>query len=267
MGEGGQSTPDYRLYSRWQVELATVLGSPIAGALLLRANFRRLGNPRAGRWAVPWGIAATAAVLALAVVVENRGMPRRLVSGLVQAVFVSAAYGVFQHWFQASLLAHKAAGGRTGPWWHALAAVLGAFAILALPIGGFFAAAAFGPASILDRVDDCVTFTRLSATQRERVCFREGATQADARELGEDLRKRGVFTGTHAFDVYVERPSGKRVVSLIVTAHGFQSADVARAVSILGEEMSATTYRGQRLELRLCREEECAGAKTVFASK
>jgi len=30
--------PSYRLYTRWNVELATLLGSPIAGALLLRKD-------------------------------------------------------------------------------------------------------------------------------------------------------------------------------------------------------------------------------------
>jgi len=83
---------DYRLYRRWNLELATLLGSPVGAALLLRRNFRRLGNPRAGRRAVLAALLLSTAVFSVAVVVLEWGVQRSTVSILVELIFVSAVF-------------------------------------------------------------------------------------------------------------------------------------------------------------------------------
>jgi hypothetical protein len=60
-----------RLYSPGQVALATLLGAPIAGALLLAANYRELGEVNAPRKAVVWGLVGTVLLLMLSFVLPD----------------------------------------------------------------------------------------------------------------------------------------------------------------------------------------------------
>ena len=122
MGEDRQPAPVYRLYSRRHVELATFFGSPIAGALLIRANFRRLGNPRAGRQVVLLAAVGAAAVIAGAVFSVASGMPRRALPLFYELSFLSGVFILFERSMQSLVKAHVSAGGRTGPWRRALGA-------------------------------------------------------------------------------------------------------------------------------------------------
>jgi hypothetical protein len=198
--EDGQPGPVYRLYSRWHVELATFLGSPIAGALLIRANFRRLGNPRAGRHVVLLAAAGSAAVIAGAVFLVSSGMPRPALPLFFELSFLSGVYILFERSMQSLLKAHVSAGGRTGPWWRALGAAAAGFPAFLVVYAAILMMVRLGPTWILDRWTDCVTATRsislgVRPDLRESVCFTNGATENDARELGEELRKRNVFRG------------------------------------------------------------------------
>jgi len=141
----GHQEPSYRLYTRWNVELATLLGGPIAGALLLRRNFRRLGKPRTGRRAMLVATAGTAAVLVLVLTAEASGMQRGAISLWVELTFLSAIYLAFDRWMRGPLQAHVAAGGETGPWWHALPAAAGGLAILLVVIAPIISISFFGP--------------------------------------------------------------------------------------------------------------------------
>ena len=53
--------PQYKLYSLAAIDLATFLGSLVAGSLLLAANFRNLGNHDSSRNAIVLGLTAFAA--------------------------------------------------------------------------------------------------------------------------------------------------------------------------------------------------------------
>ena len=128
---------DYRLYRRWNLELATLLGSPVGAALLLRRNFRRLGNPRAGRRAVLAALLLSTAVFSVAVVVLEWGVQRSTVSILVELIFVSAVFVAFERWMKNPVEAHVGSGGPTGPWWHALAAAAVGLVIQAAIVNAF----------------------------------------------------------------------------------------------------------------------------------
>jgi len=143
MVEGNPPAPAYRLYTRWHVELATLLATAIGGALLLRANFARLGRKRAGRIALLVGTLASLAAVLFVVLAGRRGISHALSSVLVESTFLVAAYIAFDRFLEEALRAHRAAGGQTGPWWHALgaaAAGLGIFALVLVPFQAFVGA-------------------------------------------------------------------------------------------------------------------------------
>jgi len=271
MGEDGQPVPVYPLYSRRHVELATFLGSPIAGALLIRANCRRLGNPRAGRQVVLLAAVGAAAVIAGAVVSVASGMPRLLLPLFFELSFLSGIYILFERSMQSLLKAHVSAGGRTGPWWRALGAAAAGFPILLVVYAAVMMMVRLGPTWILDRWTACVTATRSSSLSvlpdlRESVCFTNGATENEARELGEQLRKQHVFRGGRQANVWIERSSGTHLISFPFTdRRDFESEDYAHALALAGEDM-ATMYRRQPFELRLCRDQR-SRCRTVFLSR
>lgn len=55
----------FRLYTVKQIGIATFLGSPLAGFILMSANASRLGNQGSARTMLFWGFISTAFVLAL----------------------------------------------------------------------------------------------------------------------------------------------------------------------------------------------------------
>jgi len=101
---------------------------------------------------------------------------------------------------------------------------------------------------------------------RESVCFTNGATENEARELGEQLRKQHVFRGGRQANVWIEQSSGTHVISFPFThRRDFESEDYARALTLAGEDM-ATMYGRQPFELRHCRDRR-SRCKTVFLSR
>ena len=59
----GQFRPSYKLYSVKSIALATFLGSPVAGGLIMAINFKRLGRFTAAIHAVVWTAVFTAMIL------------------------------------------------------------------------------------------------------------------------------------------------------------------------------------------------------------
>lgn len=55
-----------KLFSVWQITVATILGAPIAGTILLARNYQRLGDSAAALKSICFGLAATVIVFAAA---------------------------------------------------------------------------------------------------------------------------------------------------------------------------------------------------------
>lgn len=107
-----ESVPDGRLYSAWQIALATWLGSPAAGSLLLARNYEVLEKDRYARQMLAAGVAATLLLLAIAFVLPENfpgGRSFALVSGFVM-------YQVAKQLQGAAFYEHLRAGGEKGSW-------------------------------------------------------------------------------------------------------------------------------------------------------
>ena len=59
------STAQAKVYTAQQVGLATFLGGPIAGCLLLASNYATLGRQSARIQAIGWGVVGTALAFAV----------------------------------------------------------------------------------------------------------------------------------------------------------------------------------------------------------
>jgi len=108
------------LYSVGQITLATFLGMPIAGCLLLAHNYRELGNTTAGRLSFAAGLVATILLLALAF-----WLPENFPN---MALPVGYCFGMRQ--LVAYLQGGEIANRRKGSWVISIAAGVGCFAVI-----------------------------------------------------------------------------------------------------------------------------------------
>ena len=104
-----------RLFSATQVAVATLLGSPLAGAALFARNYQVLGKHRAALLWLGLGIIGTVLLLVIAVMLP-KGTPTFLsvlsIVGMRQAV---------NHFQGRAISDHTYAGGAQGSWFVAIA--------------------------------------------------------------------------------------------------------------------------------------------------
>jgi hypothetical protein len=105
------SVSDSKLYSVGQITLATYLGAPIAGCLLLAQNYRALGKRDAVWQPLVAGIASTI-LLFIITFFLSEDFP----SKILPAVYTSMMYGFARQWQGDAINNHLQAGGRKGSW-------------------------------------------------------------------------------------------------------------------------------------------------------
>lgn len=89
----------------------------------------------------------------------------------------------------------------------------------------------------------------------QKVYYVDQATEAEARQLGDYLRKEGFFRGGGGGKtVQLARTGEGYAVSFVVTKGHENDADVEQATRQLGRQISALVYEGKEIEIRLCDE-------------
>lgn len=118
------------LYTPNQMLLATFLGAPLAGSVLLAINEQRLGRPKGVLAALAFGFGMTAVVLGLAFALPDSlpGLP-------VSLLGMAAIRGVAQMKQADAIAKHLQWGGRKGSGWVAAGiGTLGAVVVLAVAL-------------------------------------------------------------------------------------------------------------------------------------
>ena len=104
--------PEGRLYSVGQIVLGTFLGAPLAGCLLLAQNYRVLGRSTAVLITMLAGVASTALLLGLALVLPDN-FPN-------MALPVASCFALRQiaiHLQGERISTHQSLGGKKRSWW------------------------------------------------------------------------------------------------------------------------------------------------------
>jgi|SRR6516165_5607473 hypothetical protein len=107
-------SPPYKLYSAKAITLATFLGAPIAGCILLAHNFRKLGDTRAATAAVIWGIVITAVIMIVCFF-----LPEKFPNSVIPAVYTVSMYQFVKHRQAEALSEHVKHGGSLASAWAA----------------------------------------------------------------------------------------------------------------------------------------------------
>jgi hypothetical protein len=193
---GGNSEPGvkYRLYDSSAVALATFLGGPISGAVLMALNYRKLGKVGSALWTIAMGIAgmglgvlagyllpkAAAFAVPIALIVAMRGIAQKTQGDLIEE--------------------HTGRGGELGSM--AVAAGVG-LAILIPVLAAIFVPLIMQPHNVV-RIDD-----------KDAVLYTGQATSQDAEDLGQQLKKIGYFQSQGA-SVFLDKDKDGATISLVV---------------------------------------------------
>jgi hypothetical protein len=201
-GEWGEIVrPPYKLWSPGLIGLVAFLGGPVGPLLMMAINYDRMGK-RAAAWTTAMCFVLTAGVI---IVLANT-LPDNTPSAVVISVSSFIAIYIAARRLQGEPYeAHMRAGGPTASGWSAAGmGVLG----IALFLGAFVAAAfAFDLGGFGTRVD---------FGGGQEIYYARGATEADARALGQVLRQAGFFDGRSPAAVRVACEGDRMIVSFIL---------------------------------------------------
>jgi len=224
--------PTYPLYTPGQVGLATFLGGPPAGAWLLARNFKRLGQPGRGHLTVILGIVGTAILLGCALALN--------LPSVISIVLVFAMVGLARSLQGKAVERHEQCGGRRASNWRtAGVGLISCAGIFALLIGG------------------AVALELLNATPRvvlghgHEIFYKEGADEAEARALGEQLTRLGYFSSDNPASVQVEHAAGNHVVSFVVQDSVFADQSMQDAFHEYADKLSKSAFGGEPVDVRL----------------
>jgi hypothetical protein len=212
--------PGRPLYTVGAITLATFLGSPVAGGIVMAANYRRMNKPGSAAWAVLLGILGTAAAFGLAMVLPEK--TPNVLFWLPPILIVQALAKSLQG---PAIDAQRQAGVRPASAWGAA----GIGAIFLLLFGGAIAAFYFAN-DLRDKVN---------VSAHEEIYYAKGATRDDAVRLGDQLKTLGFFDGgTRDKSVVLRRtPDGGTSVSFVVS--DFDSPAIVTAFGEVARQLAA----------------------------
>ena len=111
------NTQEEPLYSVWAVVLATFLGSPLAGGVLLSMNCRRLSQPRAVRDVFLWTGLLTVGSLLLSRLIPQE---QRMIEALLVGLQVFVMYFLATRLQGRAIALHVQQGGELASYWSAI---------------------------------------------------------------------------------------------------------------------------------------------------
>jgi len=100
-----------KLYSLGQIMLATFLGAPLAGSLLVAQNYRLLHKSNAARRAIAYGLVSTIVLL-----IVSLFLPERFPNSLLPIIYCIAMRQLVSYLQGEAIVHHFSLGGAKGSW-------------------------------------------------------------------------------------------------------------------------------------------------------
>jgi hypothetical protein len=233
------SRPTYKLYSPGCIGLVALLAGPVGAFILMTLNFWRLGKRRAAWMTIAVALITIAALMAISIVLPDSwpsfliGLPVFLVLWASAKALQGSAYD-----------RHTDAGGSPASGWSAAGIALlgiglyfGVFFLVFLTYDFFFNEG-FGQ--------------KITYASGEEVYYAKGATEADARALGEALHKSGFFDGKGRKSVRVSLDGNRLVISFVVKDRVLRDPKMQDAFRTVGREASQQAFGGRPVVVELC---------------
>jgi len=225
--------PSYTLFDANAVALATLLGTPVAGASLMLFNDHRLGRVGRGLLTLLVAIAVSALLVLICWNIPRRVPP---VFGLIFAIVMRSAASSLQG---GAIKEHLRHGGRMASNWVALGVAIGFDALVFVVIcAGVFISiyvASNGPKVVVGTKDE--------------VYYTGSATQADATILGNALKADGYFTDK-GVTVLLDKGTSGTTVSFVVKEGIWNQPDMVASFDEIARQ-NAAAIGGFPIKVRL----------------
>ncbi len=195
-----QRAPDFKLHSHHSVGIATFLGSPIAGGLLMAANHRMLERPGRGL-----NILFLTGGLTLFLLLAAFNLPDSASQASSILAFLPAF--ILQWWakntFKADQDLHAAQGGALASRWKAASLGLLCGAAILGSIFLFFQ----------NQMGE-----RYPVSAQEEIYYKGGTTKAEVKALGDLMKEIGFFNGQGAKTLILEKEEAQRrfILSFVI---------------------------------------------------
>jgi hypothetical protein len=219
------AAPPFRLFDSTSVAIATLLGSPVAGTLLMGINYQRLGKGGKAAAAMVIGLVAT-----IVAIVFGNFVPYTF-SSVVAIGLLLTTRSCAQVLQGPAVSEHVAQGGKLGSRWAALG------------IGVAFLAAIFGAIFLVTFVRQIGHPQTMSENAKviigtqDTVYYSGSATQQDAKTVGDKLKEIEYFAD-RGVTVLLSKEKGHFVVSFVVKEGVWNNSDMVTAFQEIGGELA-----------------------------
>jgi hypothetical protein len=231
--------PAYRLQSIAGITLATALGTPAAGGIVLAINYWKWGQKALAAAAVVAGFLATAVLAWLAWV-----LPTSVPAAAFLVPQVIGGYFLAKSLQGRRVDAHVAAGGGTASNW--IGAGIG-LAFCALLVGAFAVwifSSGVNPRVLID------TQQSVDFGHGQEVFYSRGATRNDAQDFGEALKREGYFDDITPTSVFIAGRPGAREISFLADEGAWDDEANVEWARDMGE-LIAPAIGGKPLTVRM----------------
>jgi hypothetical protein len=179
--------PSTRLYSERAIWIATFLGSPLAGGILLRKNFICLQDERKGNIALGAALLFTVLLFGSLLVLPEEVVDK-LPNQLIPLVYTVIMYQLARHYQGAAMEAHKAGGGEFYSGWNA--AGIGALCLAGIFVVIFVYVFALPPTYDEDRYQ--LGMVEFSANEEEALTLYASIQNSEPQQVTSLLREKGI---------------------------------------------------------------------------
>jgi len=194
-------------------------------------NFRALGEGDQARKSLVWGGVATAVLVALVLV-----LPEGTPNGVIPIAY-TLVMGQIAHKLQgAQISAHVEAGGRpASSWLSAGVGCLGLVTFIVLGAGLFMA----------------LPEDKLEYWESD-LYWEQGATEEQARLVGDYMVDIGVFAPDHSLDIIIAQPKDTLQLEFTILERGWEDPDTVQSFQNVATWVSQGVLDGAPVEVRMC---------------
>jgi len=224
--------PRYKLHLPGGATLATFLGSPVAGTLILALNYQKLGRSGAAVLSVIVGVLATILILALALM-----LPAKTPNALFIIPQIAVMAALAKSLQGPAVERHKQLGGKIASMWVSAGIGLVGLVVFGSAIIGYvyLSAPNLGKNIVIGTKDE--------------VYYKGAATAQDAQALGQALKGVGFFTDRGVSVALSKGPEGT-IISFVVQEGAWNDPTVAPQFDLIGRAV-APSIGGLPVTIRL----------------
>ncbi len=235
--------PAYRLDDFWSVALAALLGSPLAGAVLIASNYRKLGQAGNGFVALVLGAAASVGEIYI-------GLTSTKSPAIATAVLFAVTW--FAAWEQqgSAIKTHVAWGGQLYSYWRAF----GVATLTTVVLGGGVVAYLYYTGQLQKYITQAENQQKQVQTQptqpqppqntvtigtKDQVVYSGTATANDATALGNALKAADYFQD-RGVTVLLSKGAGGTVIGFVIADGAWNQAGTLASFAEIARGVAST---------------------------